>query len=88
MIARAPYLFLLLILVPDLYLDWHYWRHRFSASKRLLYWIPTIVMLGLTLKLTYEPEFIPEDTTLIFSYLLMLGLISVPKMVYILCSIA
>ena len=88
MIARAPYLFLLLIIVPDLYFDLHYWRHKFSTSKRLLYWIPTIVMVGLTLKLTYEPEFIPEDTTLIFSYLLMLGLISVPKMVYMLCSIA
>lgn len=88
MIARAPYLFLLLIIVPDLYFDLHYWRHKFSGGKRLLYWIPTIVMVGLTLKLTYEPEFIAEDTTLIFSYLLMLGLISVPKMVYMLCSIA
>ena len=88
MIARAPYLFLLLIIVPDLYFDLHYWRHKFSGSKRLLYWLPTIVMVGLTLKLTYEPEFIPEDTTLIFSYLLMLGLISAPKMAYMLCSIA
>ena len=88
MIARAPYLFLLLIIVPDLYFDLHYWRHRYSGTKRLIYWIPTIVLIALTLKFTYEQEFIPEDTTLIFSYLLMLGLISVPKMVYMLCSIA
>lgn len=88
MIARAPYLFLLLIIVPDLYFDLHYWRHRFSVTRRLAYWIPSALLIALTLKLTYEPEFIPEDTTLIFSYLLMLGLISVPKLVYMLCSIA
>ena len=26
MIACAPYLFLLLIIIPDLYFDLHYWR--------------------------------------------------------------
>ena len=88
MIARAPYLFLLLIIVPDLYFDLRYWRHKFSGSKRLLYWLPSIVLVGLTLKLTYEPEFIPKDTTLLYSYLLMIGLIAAPKWAYMLCSMA
>ena len=87
MIARAPYLFLLLIIVPDLYFDLHYWRHRFSDGKRLLYWLPTIILVALTLKLTYEPEFIPSDTRLLYSYLLMIGLIAVPKWAYMICSI-
>ena len=88
MIARAPYLFLLLIIIPDVYFDLHYWRHRFSGRKRFVYWLPTIVLVALTLKLTYESEFIPNDTTLLYIYLLMLGLISAPKWAYMLCSIA
>ena len=87
MIARAPYLFLLLIIVPDLYIDLHYWRHKFSGGKRLLYWGPTIVLVALALKLTYEPEFIPQDTTPLYTFLLMIGLIAIPKWAYMLCSI-
>ena len=88
MIARAPYLFLLLIIVPDLYLDLHYWRHRFNITRRIVYWLPTVILTALTLKLTYEPEFIPENTTLLYIYLLLLGLIAAPKWAYMLCSIA
>ena len=87
MIARAPYLFLLLIIVPDIYFDLHYWRHKFTLAKRLLYWGPTIALVALTLKLTYEPEFIPENPNLLFSYLLLLGLIAAPKWAYMLCSV-
>ena len=79
MIARAPYLFLLLIMVPDLYFDLHYWRHKFNITKRLIYWLPTVILTALTLKLTYEPEFIPENATLLYIYLLLIGLIAAPK---------
>ena len=60
MIARAPYLFLLLIIIPDVYLDLHYWRHRFGGwtTKRILYWMPTIGMIAYTLRLMYEKNFI------------------------------
>ena len=87
MIARAPYLFLLLIIVPDVYFDLHYWRHKFYAIRRIIYWIPTAILVGLTLKLTYEPEFIPQNTTLLYTYLLMIGLITAPKWAYMLCSV-
>jgi predicted MPP superfamily phosphohydrolase len=86
MIARAPYLFLLLVILPDVYFDLHYWRHRFTATRRIAYWIPTAILVGLTLKLTYEPEFIPDNTTLLYTYLLMIGLITAPKWAYVLCS--
>ncbi|WP_028904194.1 metallophosphoesterase [Prevotella sp. P6B4] len=88
MIARAPYLFLLLILVPDLYLDLHYWRHRFAQQRRLLYWLPTVIQLVLTVILTYETHFIPDNITLLYIYLLMMGLITAPKWAYMLCSAA
>ena len=87
MIARAPYLFLLLILIPDLYFDLHYWRHKYSAGQRLLRWLPSIVLVAYTLKLTYEKNFIPDNPAILWIYLLLLGLIAVPKAVFMLCSI-
>ena len=87
MIARAPYLFLLLILIPDLYFDLHYWRHKYSTSQRLLRWMPSIIMVAYTLKLTYEKNFIPDNPAILWIYLLLLGLIVVPKAVFMLCSI-
>ena len=87
MIARAPYLFLLLILIPDLYFDWHYWRHKYQGGQRLLRWIPSIVLVAYTIKLTYEQNFIPDNPTLLYIYLLLLGLIAVPKAVFMICSI-
>ena len=86
MIARAPYLFLLLILIPDLYLDLRYWRNQLSTSKRILRWLPSFFMVGYTLKLAFEPNFIPDDPNVIYIYLLLLGLLVVPKAVYMLCS--
>ena len=87
MIARAPYLFLLLILIPDLYFDLHYWRHKYSPSQRLLRRLPSIIMVAYTLKLTYEKNFIPDNPAILWVYLLLLGLIAVPKAVFMLCSI-
>ena len=66
MIARAPYLFLLLIMVPDLYFDLHYWRHKFPLTTRLLYWLPSAILIIYTLKLTYEPEFIPANPNTLY----------------------
>ena len=86
MIARAPYLFLLLIIIPDLYFDLHYWR-KHSTQYRLLRWLPSAILIALTLILTYEKDFIPDDPTLLYIYLLLLGLVAIPKMVFMLLSI-
>ena len=87
MIAKAPYLFLLLILIPDLYFDLHYWRHKYSVSQRLLRWLPSIIMVALTIKLAYEKSFIPDNPAILWIFLLLIGLIAVPKAVFMLCSI-
>ena len=87
MIARAPYLFLMLIIIPDLYFDLHYWRHRLSIEKRLVRWLPSILLIAYTLVLTYEENFIPDNPTILYIYLLLLGLIAVPKLVFMICSI-
>lgn len=87
MIARAPYLFLLLILIPDLYLDLHYWRHKLRGEQRLLRWIPSIILVAYTIKLTYEKNFVPDNPNILYVYLLLLGLIAVPKALFMLCSV-
>lgn len=87
MIARAPYLFLLLILIPDLYFDLHYWRHKLRGEQRLLRWIPSIILVAYTIKLTYEKNFVPDNPNVLYVYLLLLGLIAVPKALFMLCSV-
>ena len=90
MIARAPYLFLLLIIIPDLYLDLHYWRHRSEGTwsvRRMLYWLPAIGMTALTIYLMYDKNFIPDNPTILYIYLFLLGFIIVPKWIYMICSI-
>ena len=88
MIARAPYLFLLLIIIPDLYFDLHYWRHKYSVGQRFCRWLPTIGLVVYTIYLMYEKNFIPDNPDILYIYLFLLGLIAVPKMVYMLFSLA
>ena len=87
MIARAPYLFLLLIILPDLYLDLHYWRHKYSVGQRFIRWLPTIGMVAYTIYLMYEKNFIPDNPNILYIYLLLLGIIAFPKLVFMLCSV-
>ena len=88
MIARAPYLFLLLIIIPDLYFDLHYWRHKYSIGQRFTRWLPTIGLVVYTIYLMYEKNFIPDNPNILYIYLLLLGLIAIPKLVYMLCSVS
>ena len=87
MIARAPYLFILLIIIPDLYFDFHYWRRKYSLGQRFCRWLPTIGLVAYTIYLMYEKNFIPDNPNILYIYLLLLGLIAIPKLVYMLCSI-
>ena len=87
MIARAPYLFILLIIIPDLYFDFHYWRRKYSLGQRFCRWLPTIGLVVYTIYLMYEKNFIPDNPNILYIYLLLLGLIVIPKLVYMLCSI-
>ena len=87
MIARAPYLFLLLIILPDLYLDLHYWRHKYSVVQRFIRCLRTIGMVAYTIYLMYEKNFIPDNPNILYIYLLLLGIIAIPKLVFMLCSV-
>ena len=87
MIARAPYLFILLIIIPDLYFDFHYWRRKYSLGQRFCRWLPTIGLVVYTIYLMYEKNFIPDNPNILYIYLLLLGLIAIPKLVFMLCSV-
>ena len=86
MIARTPYLFILLIVIPYLYIDWGFIRRRFAPWQRIVWWLPTVAMLVYTLLLWMERNFIPDNPDVLFVYLLLLGVLVIPKWTFSICS--
>lgn len=87
MIAQAPYIYLFLILIPDLYLDWRYWRHKYQVGGRLMRWLPSIILTAYTIALALMKKFIPDNPGILYIYLVLLVLFAVTKAVFMLCSI-
>lgn len=87
MIARISILLVILIILPDAYYEWCHWQERKSMSivRRLVRWIPVLLMLGYTAKLSAERNFAPYDMRWLYVYLTILGLLFVPRAVYTLC---
>ena len=90
MIARIFILIILATLLPDLYIYRRYIRHRFDLSlvMCLLWWVPGAAMVAVTLVYAMIDDFAPANLTLFNIYLFMLGLIVVPKLLFVLSSIA
>ena len=87
MIARIFFLLILLILIPDLYLYKHYViRKKLSLGKRFLWWLPSLILIVFTIGLSTVKDFIPDTIEIISVYLLLLGVIVIPKAVYSICS--
>ncbi len=85
MIAKIAILILAGILLPHLYIDLHY-HYRKPLWKRLLWWLPSLLLMVATVYFSLLPGFITDDPTALFAYLLALGLITLPTAVYALCS--
>lgn len=78
MIAKSLILFLLLILVPDLYLGIRYLRkHRWW--QQTLWYLPGLLLIIATIILSRERDFVPDDMTYLNLFLLCWGAIAVPK---------
>lgn len=90
MIARIFILIILATLLPDLYIYRRYIRHRFDLSlvMRLLWWVPGAAMVAVTLVYAMIDDFAPANLTSFNIYLFMLGLIVVPKLLFVLSSLA
>jgi predicted MPP superfamily phosphohydrolase len=88
MIARIFIYIILAIVLPDIYFDQHFWKHRTSYPwwGRLLWWLPGVGMLIYTIALASIRNFVPDDLTSINVYLLIVGLWVVPKALFALCS--
>lgn len=88
MIARILIPLVLLIALPDLYVYWHYKRRKkhYGSLRRLLWWMPCLLMLAYTFVLACQPHFAPENHYLLDIYLLLLGVLVIPKVLFAICS--
>ncbi len=88
MIARIFIILLVAIVLPDVYLDRHILRRltKYTFFERLLWWIPSIILVIYTLFLTFQKNFAPDNNILLNLYLLLLGIIIIPKAIFALCS--
>lgn len=91
MIARIIILLLVLLVGPQFYIDRRYLRRNKASKahnlKRWLRWVPTVLMVAWTAVLALSRDFVPQDMTAVNAYLLILGLVFVPKAVFWLCSV-
>lgn len=88
MIARIIIPLILLLVLPQLYMDLHYTRHKKHGRRwrRLLGWLPVALLCGWAVVLALEPNFAPDNKSLLFWFLLFLGIFAVPRALYALCS--
>ena len=89
MIARIFILIILAALLPDIYIYRRYLRRRFDFKPwhHLLWWLPGAAMIAVTLTYSMIDNFAPANLTIFNVYLFMLGLIVVPKLLFVLSSI-
>ena len=88
MISRILIPVIIAIVLPDLYFDTHYLnrRTRMTWWKRLLWWLPGMLMLAYTIGLASLRGFVPDDLRWMNVYLVLLGLFVFPKALLALCS--
>lgn len=90
MIARISVFVILATLLPDIYVYRRYLRHRFDLTpwQRLLWWLPGAAMIAFTVVYSMIDDFAPANLTVFNAYLFMLGLVVLPKVLFVLSSLA
>ena len=88
MIARIIIPILLAIVLPDIYIDMHYWRHYkgYTWWRRLLWWLPSVLMVAYSIAIASTRNFVPDELMFINVYMMLVGLVVMPKMLFALCS--
>ena len=89
MIARIFILIILATLLPDMYIYHRYVRRRFDLSWlwHVLWWLPGVAMIVCTVAYAMISDFAPDNLTWFNLYLFMLGLIVLPKVLFVLSSL-
>lgn len=89
MIARDILTFLLLVILPFLFIDLRFFRRKKAWWKRVLWWIICAAMVGYTVYLAMERDFIPgnDRILILYGYLFLLGLVIIPMWIFSICSL-
>ena len=89
MISRILIPLLLAILLPDLYIERRNWKSKRKAKwpLRILRWALSLGMVVFTIVMADAKNFIPDSVEMLNIYLICLGLLVVPKFVYVGCAI-
>lgn len=89
MIARSFVLFLLLLVLPYLYIDLKYFRQKKVWWKRVLLYLPCVAMVIYATYLAMERDFIPGNDRIfiLYGFLLLLGVVVIPLWIFIICSL-
>lgn len=89
MILRHFIFFILLVVLPDFYIDYNFLRQRqdMPAWKRLLWWTPSFLMVAFTCFMASQEDFIPRNYVLLEIYIGLLGVLVIPKVLFSICSL-
>lgn len=89
MIARISIIILLVTLLPDIYMYRRYVKRRLgNVLARIAWWLPTLLITVSTIGVSLTRDFAPHNLTLFNTYLFITALVVLPKLTFVLCSLA
>lgn len=89
MIARISIIILLVTLLPDIYMYRRYVKRRLgNVWARMAWWLPTLLITVSTIGVSLTRDFAPHNLTLFNTYLFITALVVLPKLAFVLCSLA
>lgn len=86
MIARNLIIFMLLVLIPDIYLYKRYIGAKRPLWVKIIWWLITIIMLTFTMMMYMVRDFVPHPQTSLNIYLFLMGAFVIPKALLSLCT--
>ena len=81
MIAKALVWFLLLIILPDMFIWFRFLRKK-CWWVQTLWFVPCLLFVTATVLLSLERDFVPDDMTWLNVYLIAIGLLVAPKLIF------
>ena len=89
MIARISIIILLVTLLPDIYMYRRYVKRRLgNVWACIAWWLPTLLIMVSTIGVSLTRDFAPHNLTLFNTYLFITALVVLPKLTFVLCSLA
>lgn len=89
MIARISIIILLVTLLPDIYMYRRYVKRRLgNVWARMAWWLPTLLITVSTIGVSLTRDFAPHNLTLFNTYLFITALVVLPKLTFVLSSLA